>query len=293
MPFDYKEIPLDKVVADQYTASPQEIHDGLVLYRVNEHFTEALEHFPREKIVGCFLQGSQNYGLDYEGSDVDTKLIVVPDFRDICLNRKPVSTTHVRANDEHTDWKDVRLYMETFRKQNLNFLEILFTPYFVINSTYWDEWMRLVEAREFIARMNEFRAVKSMKGIALEKFHAMEHRYPTKADIIDTYGYDGKQVSHLIRVYDYLNRYIAGESYENCLRPTPDLVPRIMDYKMLDRIPLEEARAEALHYKALVEDLADKFCDGKEDYEIPWVRELLEDVSYNIMKISVEKELKV
>ena len=82
MPFDYKEIPLDKVVADQYTASPQEIHDGLVLYRVNEHFTEALEHFPREKIVGCFLQGSQNYGLDYEGSDVDTKLIVVPDFRD-------------------------------------------------------------------------------------------------------------------------------------------------------------------------------------------------------------------
>ena len=293
MPFGYKEIPLEQVVANPYTASPQEIHDGMVLYRVNEHYQEALEHFPREQIVGCFLQGSQNYGLDYEGSDVDTKLIVVPDFRDICLNRKPVSTTHVRANDEHTDWKDVRLYMETFRKQNLNFLEILFTPYFVINHTYWDEWMRLVDAREFIARMNEFRAVKSMKGIALEKFHAMEHRYPTKADIIDKYGYDGKQVSHLIRVYDYLRRYIAGESYEDCLRPSPDLVPRIMDYKMLDRISLEEARAEALHYKALVEDLADKFCADKEDYEIPWVRELLEDVSYNIMKISAEKELKV
>ena len=261
--------------------------------RVVEHYNEALQYFPEEQVVGCFLQGSQNYGLDYEGSDVDTKLIVVPKFEDICLNRKPVSTTHVRANDEHTDWKDVRLYMETFRKQNLNFLEILFTPYFIVNPMYREQWMRLVDAREFIARMNEFRAVKSMKGIALEKFHAMEHRYPTKADIIDAYGYDGKQVSHLIRVYDYLRRYIAGESYEDCLRPTPDLVPRIMDYKMLDRIPLEEAREEALVYKGKVETLADAFCEGKEDYEVPWLRELLEDVSYNIMKTSVERELKV
>lgn len=293
MPFDYKEIPLDKVVANQYTASPREIHDGLIMKRVRDHYNEALQYFPEEQIVGVFLQGSQNYELDYEGSDVDTKLIVIPSFRDICLNKKPVSTTHVRENDEHTDWKDVRLYMETFRKQNLNFLEILFTDYYIINPMYKEEWDRLIAAREFIARMNVYRAVKSMKGIAMEKFHAMEHRYPTKADIIDKYGYDGKQVSHLIRVYDYLRRYIAGESYEDCLRPSPDLVPRIMDYKMLDRISLEEARAEALHYKALVEDLSDKFCDGKEDYEVPWVRDLLEDVSYNIMKISVEKELKV
>ena len=292
MPFDYKEISLDKVVADQYTASPQEIHDGLVMYRVNEHFTEALQHFPREQIVGCFLQGSQNYGLDHEGSDVDTKLIVVPSFRDICLNHKPVSTTHVRANDEHTDWKDVRLYMDTFRSQNLNFLEILFTPYFVINSMYWDQWMRLVEHREEIARMNPHRAVKSMKGIALEKYHAMEHRYPSKADIIDTYGYDGKQTSHQIRVDDYLTRYIAGESYESCLRPTDALMPLIMDYK-LHKIPLEQARADAEKYLAHTTEIADEFCAKVPNEENAEMRELLEDVSYNIMKISVEKELKV
>ena len=273
--------------------TPKEIRHGLIMKRVQEHYDEALKYFPEEQIVGVFLQGSQNYELDYAGSDVDTKLIVVPSFKDICLNRKPVSTTHVRENEEHTDWKDIRLYMETFRKQNLNFLEILFTDFYIINPMYKEEWDRLVAAREFIARMNVYRAVKSMKGIAMEKYHAMEHRYPAKVDIIERYGYDGKQVSHLIRVYDYLRRYIAGESYEDCLRPSPDLVPRIMDYKMLDRISLEEARAEALHYKALVEDLSDKFCDGKEDYEVPWVRDLLEDVSYNIMKISVEKELKV
>lgn len=290
---DYPEIEqaFADLSAKAYISSPQEIHDGLIMKRVKDHYDEALQYFKPEEIVGVFLQGSQNYRLDYEGSDVDTKLLVVPSFKDICLNAKPISTTHVRANDEHTDWKDIRLYMETFRKQNLNFLEILFTDFYIINPMYREQWDRLVAAREQIAHMNPHRAVKSMKGIALEKFHAMEHRYPTKADIIDAYGYDGKQVSHLIRVYDYLERYIAGEKYADCLIPTPSRRPRIMEYKMLDRISLEEARSEALTIKLLVEKMADEFCVAHPEEEDPAMRALLEDVSYNIMKIAVEKEL--
>ena len=193
-------------------ASPKEIREGLIMKRVRDHYEEALEYFSEDQVVGIFLQGSQNYGLDTEHSDVDTKLIVTPSFKDIALNAKPVSTTHVRDNEEHIDFKDVRLYMETFRKQNLNFLEILFTPFYIINPLYEDAWMRLVEHREEIARMNPYRAVKSMKGIALEKYHAMEHPYPSKLDLIERYGFDGKQTHHLLRVDDYLERFIAGVS---------------------------------------------------------------------------------
>ena len=107
--------------------------------RLYEHHEEAKQYFPEDRIVGVWLQGSQNYGLDLPTSDVDTKLIVVPTFKDIALNRKPVSTTHVRANDEHIDFKDIRLYIETFKKQNLNFLEILFTDYFIINPFYEEQ----------------------------------------------------------------------------------------------------------------------------------------------------------
>jgi hypothetical protein len=266
--------------------------EKLIFQRLQEHYDESLQYFPEEQIVGVFLQGSQNYGLDYEGSDVDTKLIVVPSFKDVCLNKKPVSTTHVRANDEHTDWKDVRLYMETFRKQNLNFLEILFTDFYIVNPMYAEQWQRLVTKREEIARMNVHRAVKSMKGIALEKYHAMEHRYPTKADIIDKFGYDGKQVSHLIRVDDYPERYISGESYLSCLHPTETKRERIMEYKLLDRIDLETARVEAKEYLDHAVAIADTFCEGKKDEEDASMRDLLEDVSYNIMKIAVERELK-
>lgn len=263
-----------------------------IMSRIQDHYNEALEHFEESHIVGIWLQGSQNYGLDLPTSDVDTKLIVTPSFKDIALAAKPVSTTHVRENNEHIDFKDIRLYIDTFYKQNLNFLEILFTPYFIINPLYEQEWNKLVAHKEEIARMNPFRAVKSMKGIALEKYHAMEHRYPSKVDIIDKYGYDGKQNSHLLRVDDYLERYIAGESYERCLRPSPHKIPRIMDYKALNIIPLEEAREEAKQVLAHTEQIANAFCTDREQYEDPKMRELLEEVSYNIMRISVMEELK-
>ena len=63
------------------------------------------------KVLGVFLQGSQNYGLDYEGSDIDTKAIVVPSFEDFVLNKKPASTTLILPSNEHVDVKDIRLMM--------------------------------------------------------------------------------------------------------------------------------------------------------------------------------------
>ena len=260
------------------------------LDRVNGHYREALNYFPEEQIIGVFLQGSQNYGLDYEGSDVDTKLILAPSFKDICLNKKPVSTTHVRANDEHTDWKDVRLYMETFRKQNLNFLEILFTDYYILNPMYEEQWMRLVEHREEIAHMNPYRAIKSMKGIAMEKWHALEHPYPSKLDILDKWGYDPKQLHHLFRVEEYIERYINGEPYADCLISK---MPEYLVKVKRGSYTLGDARWMGMCALNRTIEMADKFCETLKDVENEDMRALLEDVSYNIMKIAVQKELKV
>ena len=260
-------------------------HEQLV-----RHMKFAQSLYPEDRIVGVFCQGSTNYGLDIETSDFDTKCIIVPTFRDIALAKKPVSTTHVLPNNEHCDGKDIRLYIETFRKQNPNFLEILFTDYLFLGAYYTKQWERLVENREAIAHMNLFRAVKAIKGVAMEKFHAMEHPYPTKRDIINKYGHDGKQTHHLIRVDDLLARFITGESYESCLIPTPSLVDELMAYKRHE-IPLEIARKRANEVLAHVTTLADTFCEKHEDKEDEGCRWLLEDVSYNIMKIAVLKEL--
>jgi hypothetical protein len=259
-----------------------------IMARVHEHLDESFNYFPADRIVGLFLQGSQNYGLDYEKSDVDTKLIVTPTFREIAFNKSPVSTTHVRANDEHIDFKDIRLYIQTFRKQNLNFLEILFTPFQWVNWRYADEWQRLVDNREAITHYNPYQAIKSMKGIAMEKFHAMEHEYPSKLDVLAQYGYDPKQVSHLVRVEDYIERYIKGDSYESCLRPTnPDF---IMDIK-LGKYDLAAAREIAQKSITRIISIADNFAEKAENTFDKEVDDLLNDVQYNIMRKAVVMEL--
>lgn len=181
--------------------------------------------------------------------------------------------------------------METFRKQNLNFLEILFTKYAIINPMYADQWNRLVAAREDIAHMNEFRAIKSMKGIALEKYHAMEHRYPTRVAILDKYGYDPKQLHHLVRVDNYLTRYMMGETYENCLIPEKEMKYFLLDIK-LGKFELAGACNLAELSLEHINKITDEYFASHEEKENETTKALLEDVSYNIMKMSVENELK-
>lgn len=261
--------------------------DKWIMNGIREHYNESLQYFSEYQIVGIFYQGSGNYGLDYEKSDIDTKLIVIPSFEDIAFNRKPVSTTHVRENDEHIDFKDIRLYMQTFRKQNLNFLEILFTDFKIVNPEHEANWGVLVDNRERIARYNPYQAIKSMKGIAMEKYHAMEHEYPSKIEVLKEYGYDPKQLHHLLRVEEYIGRYIAGESYEDCLRPRrPEY---LLDVKR-GYYDLDTARVVANTAINNVIRVADAFAEKVENKGDPEVDDILDGVQYGIMRQSVANE---
>ena len=262
--------------------------DEWIMNRLKEHYEEALEYFPEDRIVCIILQGSQNYGLDYEGSDIDTKLIVTPTFKDIAMNRQAVSTTHVRENDEHIDFKDIRLYIQTFRKQNLNFLEILFSKYKIINPMYEEQWNRLIEAREAIAHYNPVQSIKSMRGIAKEKYFAMEHHYPSRMEWINKFQYDPKQTHHLLRVEEYLERYIDGDSYEDCLiSKQSEYLKKIKTGAVFT---LDEARAAADKAINHIDEMCDKFLEGT--YEVDKeVDTLLDDVQYKIMLIAIKKEL--
>lgn len=248
--------------------------------------------YPADNILGIFLQGSQNYGLDYEGSDIDTKLIVVPTLKDIAMNNKPISTTYVRPNDSaHTDLKDVRLYMETFKKANINFVEILFTDYKYVNEYYLPEWNELVKNREAIAHYNPARAVKAMVGVALEKYHALEHPYPIAAKEIEEFGYSAKQLHHLARVAYFMEDYLAGIDYKDCLKPNEEVKEILMHLKTT-HMPLEEARTLAQRYlvkiKAMENDAMKKYDINVSDKAI---LDLFDTIQYQIIEKGLRKEI--
>lgn len=227
--------------------------------RVMEHYQEALKLYPEDRILGIFLQGSQNYYLDDEESDVDTKLLLVPTLDEIVFNLKPVSTTHVLENDEHIDAKDVRLYWQCFKKGNPNFVEILYSRASYVNPMYEIPWESMVRNAELIARVHPMAAAKAMMGMVQEKFHAMEHRYPSRVHIIDQFGYDPKQLSHLIRMSWFLEEYVADDyTYEDTLaiwravdplgNPDEGFRNYLLDVKRGRAYNLEEAREIAQYW---------------------------------------------
>lgn len=187
-----------------------------IMSRLQEHLESALAAHPVDWFVIC-VQGSQNYGLDDEYSDVDTKMLTIPSLRELTLNSKSLNKVHIMENGEHCDIKDVREYFKIFRKSNINFVEILFTDYWIVNEKYEDLWLDLLYHAEKLARYNPYAAVSCMKGMASEKFHALSHEYPSRMAWIEKYGYDPKQLSHLFRIKYFIENYIAGLPYEDCI----------------------------------------------------------------------------
>ena len=261
--------------------------DEWIMEQVKRHWNEAKKLYPQERLVGIFLQGSQNYGLDYESSDVDTKLIVLPTWEEIIQNKKPISTTHILDNDEHLDAKDIRLMFNCFRKQNVNFLEILFTKYKIINPSYQSAWNTLISYNEEIAHYNTVAAIRTMAGMCKEKYHAMEHPYPSKLDVLEKYGYDPKQLHHLARMYEYIQRYIAGVPYVDCLQAVQ--VWRFQKIK-LGAYTLEEAREEGKALLNGADELYQNYKLTHEETKNEKVDKLFNLVLSEILKSSIQEE---
>lgn len=221
----------------------QEHYDELTHIRVNKEDKNSPLKF---EVVALFLQGSQNYGVDIYNdeykSDVDTKAIVLPSFNDFALGKMPYSGVYVRANDEHIDIKDVRCMFDMFKKQNTAYIELLFTKYRVVNPKYQKLVDELLGMDEAIARAHPNAILRGIAGTSIEKYKDLEHPYPTVMAKIEKFGYDPKQLHHILRLYDLEQKFVAGRPYLECL--TPDDPEYLIKVK-LGMYSLEEARALA------------------------------------------------
>lgn len=256
-----------------------------VMNRVQEHHNIAVEKYG-SRVIGTFLQGSWNYSFDLcdEESDVDTKCLLLPTFEEVCLGKKMVSTTHVLPNDEHIDFKDLRLYMNCFKKQNVNFVEILFTKFFVLNPLYEEQIQRLFDEREVIGRYNIKAALNCICGMAYEKEKALCHPYPTLVEKIEKYGFDGKQLSHILRLTDFMKKYLNDEPYEKCL--VPDDPKTLLNVKRNKVYNVDEAKALAHELSQNLKVLKDQYLEENEVKQNTYIDALLDDICIDCMQIN-------
>lgn len=262
-----------------------------ILLRMKEHKEEALFTHPKNWFVLCG-QGSINYpGLSDEDSDVDTKMLTIPSLKDIVNNNAPFNVVHcMKDNDEHVDMKDVREYFKIFRKQNINFTEILFTDYYIVNSKYEQEWNALREHAEEFVHMNPFRTLKCCKGMIFEKAHALEHRYPSRAYYIDTFGYDGKQLQHALRILEFAEKFVKGYPYKECLAvDDPEMMLAIKRHKA--DLPLEEARKLMDYAVASITNLENNWNSIYKDEENEDTKAILDNILYDLMVKAIKEEV--
>lgn len=240
-------------------------------------------------VLGVFLQGSQNYHLDYEGSDIDTKAIVIPTFRDFVLNKRPASTTLILETEEHIDIKDIRLMHDCFRKQNINFIEILFTEYKYLNPIYADIYQPMFDNAELIAHYNNYAAVNCIAGMVYEKRKALCHPYPTLIKKIEKYGYDNKQLHHIIRCEEFLRRYINGVPYAKCL--ISEDTQHLIDVKSSYIYSLDEAIKISDFIVENVKNIKQDYMDSHALLINEDVNKIMNDVLINIMKTAFMQEI--
>lgn len=203
--------------------------------RVMEHLDYVVNTlgYNKERILGIFLYGSQNYDLATKDSDVDTKVIILPSFSDMCLKKEWLSKEYVLDNGEHIVVKDIRDYAKNLFKQNINFVELLFTEYKWVNPRYEELFNSyFINNREEIARID---AAVTIKSVAHQALHTL-NQDPT----------DRKKQANANRLCFFLDNYVKHKFYLDCLIPKGRMHDNLLSLKTKGIPELNELNLDML-----------------------------------------------
>lgn len=245
------------------------------------------------EVVYVALYGSQNYGLETPKSDLDFKAVIVPTLDDIVFGRRLVSTTHefdIDGVQGLVDVKDVRAMCSCWRKQNVNFIELLFTQHYYVNLIYAEEIRALRNNAEYIAHLDEAKALSCMVGMAREKYAALFKPYPSQKEVVEEYGYAAKQLHHIHRLNILMRSYVNGAAYTDCLVPTEEERASLTEMKLYKPIfDVERVKADAEFIIHLMEKMREDYVAAAVDEEAGFI---LDRAQRNIIRKALIFELK-
>lgn len=212
------------------------------------------------EVLMLAVYGSQNYNLDEYSdkyrSDFDTKAVVLPTLRDLIKGTKVSEVLDTEVGQ--CEVKDVRLFFEVLVKGNPAHLEVMVTDYQLVNERYKDLWTWTDENFEEFFRAVYPSFAKASYGMALQKQKALTHPYPSVAEKVEKYGYDGKQAHHVLRLLDLYTKTKEGVSFKEAMRYT-ELNKRgvLMSLKTEHLLTVEEVKDLVSGYVKSFKSLVD------------------------------------
>ena len=242
--------------------------------------------------------GSHNYNLDINNdeyqSDIDTKVIILPTLEELVYNTKPISTT-IEISTGQCDIKDIRAFIPTLLKANIQFLEILTAQSSWINPVYAEDFQWFIDNLTGLIAESKNELLKSIKGMCCEKQKALCHPYPTIKWKIDKWGYDGKQLHHIMRLKDFIDNYFYEDRAFHYAIWYEDEDPRkqLMMQAKLNKLPLKQALDWADIYCSLVVKEINRLVDSTSsagEYRTLYKRKTDEIIIKNIKKKILEDE---
>lgn len=189
---------------------------------LKDRYNYIINKYGENHIMGIYVYGSQNYKLNTLSSDIDTKAIYIPSMMEIVLNKTPVSKELTYTDGSHIEVKDIRLMYNMWQKQNINFIEILYTNYYIINPNYQYYWNGMAALRDDMTKYNPRKIIDSIIGQALNTIKAEE--------------ISAKKYVNAYRLLYFLEKYVEDVDYINCI-VMPDILRKtLLDIKLSDRV---------------------------------------------------------
>lgn len=224
-----------------------------------KHWHYATERFGKEHILGIFPYGSINYGLYIPGkSDVDTKAIYIPSIEEAIFDKPISKELHLRNKNleiEHCEVKDIRLMIDNYKKANINFLETMFTDFYIINPNYsfiWNPYF-LNNKEEYVKAMQ----AQMKRAVAGQALHT--------ANYIDEFNWDGKRISNIYRLGFTIFTYDQTQNFKKAIELDPAIRKILLNLKTSKEQPKDFKYEELYELKKYLKNLLNKGFEWSED----------------------------
>lgn len=150
-------------------------------------------------VFAIALKGSQNYNLDDDKSDVDANLVFIPSLEDLRSNKKykfEFATGDVVCHNIYS-------FAEIVAKGNPQWVEVCNTEHVIGDLSMFSHY-----------ELNP----SALKGMIMEKVHSFSKLYPSREKYVKEFGYDPKQLHHIIRLVDTLEKDVKVYKYTESAR---------------------------------------------------------------------------